>query len=326
MKKMMKKAFLSVLVAATTMATVAATALMVTTNVNSAAAENVTSRFAMVDGASIRYSQPLGLRFIAELGEQEYTQLKTEESGVVKKMGMFIMPWDYVADENDVIEITDYANVETKLDYIFYASDGSVEDRIYEYEDEQGDTYYRANGVIANLKLKNYAREFVGIGYISRTVGDKTTYTYMDVSKDEQVRSSAYVAIEAYADPDYANNSYALKAFKQYIDGAQLSTNHDVTEVEGANGEKTYQYGGESFASIQEVKDKIGEYEYSLKLDKTIAYVKEGGTAKLTSIIHDETHDVDFSGAHAVFTSSNEKVVKVDENGVLTHVSNGMAY
>ena len=278
-----------------------------------------TTGFKMVEGASIRTTDPLGLRFIAELGQQEYTDLTTPENGVTKKMGMFIMPWSYIS-ENDEIITTDYSSVETKLDYVFYSSDGTVDNKIYEYENKNGEIYYRANGVISNLKLQNYAKEFVGIGYIAETENGVTTYMYTDVCKEDNVRSSAYVAIEAHADSDYAENTKALSAFEKYIDGAQLHANWGLEQVDGG-----YKYGGTTYSTIEEVKEAIGNFEYSLTLDKSVKYVKENGTAQLTATVNDVSKNVNFDGAHVVYSSSDEEVVTVDQNGKLTFKKNGVA-
>lgn len=319
MKKKAQKSLLSVLVVAT-VATTAAATLFTNSSVSTAAASSETTRFEMVDGASIRFSEPFGLRFIAEIGGQEYADLKTSESGVTKKMGMYIMPWDYIANDSDEITTSDYESVETKLDYVFYSSDGTVDEKLYEYKDKNGDTYYRANGVISNLKLQNYAREFVGIGYIAETVNGVTTYTYTDICKEDNVRTAAYVAIEAHADSAYDENKNALSAFESYIDGAQLYTNWGVKQVDGG-----YKYGDVTYSTIKDVKTAIATYEYSLTIDKPVQYIKENGVAQLNATIKDANHNVDFKGAHAVYTSSNESVVTVDKSGKLNWVKNGTA-
>ena len=324
MKRNIRKALISMLISTTAITAVGATVLGVTDKIPFiASAGTSTTRFEMVDGASIRYSEPLGLRFIAELGQKEYNDLKTQEDGVTKKMGMFIMPWSYIA-ENDELTTTDYASVETKLDYVFYSSDGSAEEKLYEYEDENGDTYYRANGVISNLKLQNYAKEFVGIAYIAETENGVTTYTYTDICKEDNVRTSAYVAIEAHADSEYAENTTALSVFEKYIDGAQLYTNWGVTEVE-VGGVNKYKYSGVTYDSLEEAKTAIANFEYTLTLDKSVKYIKEKGVAQLNATIMDATHNVNFTGAHAVYTSSDESVVKVDKDGKMTWVKNGTA-
>ena len=121
MKRNIRKALISLLFVTT--GVTAAMALITKPTITSTIADTTdTTRFEMVEGASIRYSEPLGLRFIAELGQQEYADLKAPENGVIKKMGMYIMPWESIS-ENDVITTTDYASVETKMDYFFYSSD-----------------------------------------------------------------------------------------------------------------------------------------------------------------------------------------------------------
>ena len=98
MKKLFKKALLSMFIAtATVTASVAATNLWTASAADEQSAVD-TIRFEMVDGAAIRLQAPNGLRFIAELGKETYNDLMTEETGVEKKMGMFIMPYEYLSD------------------------------------------------------------------------------------------------------------------------------------------------------------------------------------------------------------------------------------
>ena len=317
MKKKMKNSLLSVLLATTATTAVAGAALIFSPNVNSATAETQTTRFEMVDGASIRFSEPLGMRFIAELGEKEYAELATG----TKTMGVFVMQYsDIDTDEDGTIDVTDYAGVSKKLNYEFYKTGETIEKGLYEYTDEEsGETYYRANAVI-DLSLKNYAKEFVGVGYIAETVNGNTTYEYTDISYSDNVRTAAYVAIEAHADPDYKEIDNAMRAFTQYIDGAQLYSAHGVTQVEGG-----YSYLGNTYATLAEIKNAITDYAYGISLDKSVKYVKEDGTAQLNATLSDTLNNVTFKGAHAVYRSSDESVVKVDKTGKLTHIKNGTA-
>ncbi len=318
MKKKMKNSLLSVLLATTATTAVAGAALIFSPNVNSATAETQTTRFEMVDGASIRFSEPLGMRFIAELGEKEYAELATG----TKTMGVFVMQYsDIDTDEDGTIDVTDYAGVSKKLNYEFYKTGETIEKGLYEYTDEEsGETYYRANAVI-DLSLKNYAKEFVGVGYIAETVNGNTTYEYTDISYSDNVRTAAYVAIEAHADPDYKEIDNAMRAFTQYIDGAQLYSAYSVTE----NDAGKYVYQGAEYDTLAEIKGTIENYAYGISLDKTVKYVKADGTAQLSATLSDTQNNVTFKGAHAVYSSSDESVVKVDKTGKLTHIKNGTA-
>lgn len=317
MKKKMKNSLLSVLLATTATTAVAGAALIFSPNVNSATAETQTTRFEMVDGASIRFSEPLGMRFIAELGEKEYAELATG----TKTMGVFVMQYsDIDTNEDGTIDVTDYAGVSKKLNYEFYKTGETIEKGLYEYVDESGDTYYRANAVI-DLSLKNYAKEFVGVGYIAETKNGVTTYEYTDISYDDNVRTAAYVAIEAHADPDYADVDNAMRAFTQYIDGAQLYSAYSVTE----NDAGKYVYNDAEYDTLAEIKGTIENYAYGISLDKSVKYVKADGTAQLSATLSDTLNNVTFKGAHAVYRSSDESVVKVDKTGKLTHIKNGTA-
>ena len=313
MKKMYKKALLSALVATALVSASTATLLLKDTTADAANVE--TTGFEMVEGAAIRLRDPYGLRFIAEMGEMEYETLTTPKANTIKKMGMFIMPYSYLSG----VEEGKWETIETKINHVFYASDDSVDNKLYEHEYDNGDTYYRANGVIADLYLHNYDTEFIGIAYVSETntISDKTTYTYADFSYEENVRTAAYVAIEAYS--DYEHSTTAKNVFNDYIDGAHLDT---LGVTQNANG--TYTYGGKAYNTIQDAKAGLNNVEYQLTLDeKDIIYVNSEKT--LNATLKDVNHDITFEGNHIAWKSSNENVVMVDDNGVLTSVGKGVA-
>ena len=103
MKKWMKKALLTILIATAMISTSAAaiistySAMAENEAIQSVAGDEIEG-LRMVDGASIRIGKPLGLRFIAEMTEEVYTGLTTKEDGVTKKMGMIIVPYEYLSD------------------------------------------------------------------------------------------------------------------------------------------------------------------------------------------------------------------------------------
>ena len=306
MKKMTKSMLLSLLMATTFATTVAAAAISID---NAKATESnavvETADFRMVDGASIRMASPLGLRFIAEMTDDVYEDLITAESGVDKKMGMFIAPYSYFDGY-----VGKYQDVATKLDLVFYDSTGAVENKIYS-DTENGETVYRANGVITDLYLKNYSRDFVGIAYIAETTGGKTTYTYADFNAEDNVRNAAYVAIEAYED---YTDAAPRAVFSQYVWGAHLYDN-GMTESNG-----TYTYNGKEYASIEAAAAGL---DWSILMDK-YAYVKAGECANINATVTADGKTVDFSGMHINFSSSNESILTINDNGVMTAKGNGI--
>ncbi len=332
MKKNMKKALLSMLIASATVSASAATLLL--SNPTNANAASDTDVFQMVDGAAIRMSNPKGLRFIAQLGTEQYKDLKTIEPGVIKKMGMFIMPFSYIdTDGNTLIDesfVDNYHTVTTKINHVFYSSDNTVENKLYKYTDKDStETYYRANGVITNLYLHNYDTEFIGIAYIAETDANTgvTTYSYTDLCYENNVRSAAYVAVEAYS--DYDGITAVTGIFNEYIDGAHVYT-QGVTETVTKDEETgkrtvTYTYGDNTYTSIAALKAALENCQYSVTLDKSFAYVKEGSNVQLTATLKDVDNNITFDSAHVSWESSDESIVKVDADGNITSVGKGTA-
>ena len=335
MKKIFKKALLSMFIATATI-----TASVATTNLWTASAADEqnaadATRFEMVDGAAIRLVSPNGLRFIAELGEETYNDLMTEETGVEKKMGMFIMPYEYLSDpakysdgETGVDE-KNYENITKKLDYVFYNSaDSTVPNKLYEHGD-----YYRANGVIGDLMLKNYARDFIGIGYIAETTSSGTTYTFAEFNEADNVRNSVYVAIEAY--DDYADATDVQDLFKEYVLGGHMDTLYEgtITEVPEitSTGERvvTYYMDGEECGTFEELVADYASVDFFLTLKQTSSGVLLKGQNVLAGELYNGdangSDEITCNGAHAIWSSSNESVATVDENGVITGVSVGEA-
>lgn len=333
MKKLTKNLLLSALAVSTAATAITAVAFNTFTS-NKVSASNETEAtiaadgFEMVDGASIRMASPLGLRFIAEMGADVYSDLMTAETGVDKKMGMIIVPYEYLSDASQYtngetdMKAGNYQNLTTKIDHTFYDSTTVTSDdadgKIYEYKEG----VYRANGVISNLLLVNYDREFVGIAYIAETSGSTTTYTFASFDKADDVRNATYVAIEAYEDYESTN---AREVFSEYVWGAHLETKGMTETATGSGTARTakYTYNGTEYDSITAAASAAG-VSLSVSLDKSIAYIKDIGDAyQLTATIADNGTAVTFDGAHAIWSSSNEDIVTVDKNGKVTAVGNG---
>ncbi len=335
MRKQFKIALLSTLIATATVTASTAT-YMLTSKVNAESATE-TTRFEMVDGAAIRLKSPYGLRFIAEFGSDVYDNLMKKETGVDKKMGMFIMPYSYLSDASKYSDGAtgvfekNYENITTKLDHVFYNSaDNSVKNKIY----QEGD-YYRANGVVWNLKLKNFDRDFVGIAYIAETTSSGTTYTYAEFDEVDDVRNAAYVAVEAYE--DYKDNENAATQLEEYILGAHFNTLFEDALVEtssgtGENKELSYEYDGTTYSSIQEIYDDHGDGNINIYIDETqekSTALNIGDKRALNLSFYDGDNEngeaIVYNGVHAVWSSSNENVATVDKNGVVTAVGTGEA-
>ena len=321
MKKMTKLYSLFTLVIA--MLATMITAVLFSVNVSAEVAVDA-SRFEMVEGAGIRLAEPKGLRFIAEMGSDIYTDLTTEEDGITKKMGMFIMPASYLRDSskysNGVRGVMEknYQNITKKIDHVFYSSDGSVENKIY-----QSGAYYRANGVISNLLLSNYDRDFVGIAYIAETDSEQTTYTFADFNTTDGVRDSLYVAMQAYK--DYTDTA-PQAVFNEYVVGAHLESLGMVENVTVEDGVRTvtYTYAGQTYNTIQEVAEAV-ECNLTLNVSNSSLLLGNiGETANLTATITDNENPVTID-TYIAWSSDNQTAISVDSNGKVTAVDCGEA-
>ncbi len=339
MKKQFKKVMLSAMVTAALATASTATVFAATAMADENVAHAETTKFEMVDGAAIRLTKPYGLRFIAELDAETYSDLMTKEAGVAKKMGMFIVPYEYLGDptkyvngETDVAA-GNYQNFKKSINHVFYDSTADntsdADGSIYQVA---GKDVWRANGVIANLMLKNFDREFIGIAYIAKTVEGVTTYTYADFDEENDVRSAVYVAIEAY--DDYADDTDAQAVFKDYAFGAHLNSMYpgEITEssneLSGADKEVTYVYDGGTYGSISELVDEWADTSFNIYADKDSSYMLVGNKYSVGHTLFNgdsNGEEIAFNDAHAVWSSSNEAVATVDKNGVVTAVGVGQA-
>ncbi|MBP5466296.1 MAG: Ig-like domain-containing protein [Clostridia bacterium] len=322
MKRTIKKYSLLILSAVMVVAVMAAAAFGL--NMSAKASADPT-RFAMTEGANIRLVSPKGLRFIAEMGSDVYTDLTTAENGITKKMGMYIVPSSYLGDSSKYssgvkgVVSKEYQNLITKIDLVFYSSDGSIENKIY----QEGD-YYRANGVIAELKLNNYDREFIGIAYISRTSGTTTTYTFADFDNESNARTPLYVAVKSYE--EYKNEPYAKAALDEYILGAHLKTLGMTEIVSGEPGSRTftYSYQSGSYDSINAAAT-AANCDISLSMDtSSVLFNSTEGSATFTATISDSGNAGSIN-MPIDWTSDNTDVATVDNNGVVNVVGSGEA-
>ncbi len=168
--------------------------------------------FEMTPGGSIRVAQPYGLRFQVRMD----ADVKTYVEKYNGKVGMFIFPADYLADngaEGDVY----YKSVE---ELVKNAPDShrinlDLTKKLYEK-----DSYWYGNGAIVNIKEKNMAREFVGIAYYEVN----GVLVLADTSEVKNTtRSASQVALLTHADKTNEFSDGTKQLLAQYIDYLKLS-------------------------------------------------------------------------------------------------------
>ncbi len=144
--------------------------------------------FTMLQGASVRLSDPTGLRFTATVDCNDWNYLVNRYGAKNVTVGTLIVPATYATEAGGVTfeklealsgVTTKYLNVETDS---FYKREGSQ---------------YVIAGSIVGIHPSNYSKDYTGISYIRVTDGERVFYLY---ASDPQTRSISYVAGEALKD------------------------------------------------------------------------------------------------------------------------------
>lgn len=153
-----------------------------------------------MDGASIRLSNPTGLRFATRVDTKRLAHLETLfGEGCVVEMGTLIAPAAYLDPENatgntngvftkEALDQLPYTAkyLDVKFDGVYFSGDAGMNTSDGEY----------MVGSVVNFKDGNISREYVGAGYVTISVGD-FTYT---VYSENCTRSAKQVAKAALAD------------------------------------------------------------------------------------------------------------------------------
>ena len=182
------------------------------------AAEEPDYTFEMQNGASVRLVEPYGIKFIAKIGKDLYSQ-------VGDNFRMMIVPYSYIKNNVTVSGDTDY--------YAELLSKGLKIADMSACIEDKGD-FYEASGSLVGLLYNNLNRQFIGIAYY--TDGGVRHYADLNSEIGHNVRSISYVANRAIVDvvknpsaSDYTANQLAF-----------LQDTSKYAEFQSLNLDKTY--------------------------------------------------------------------------------------
>ena len=145
----------------------------------------------------------------------------------------------------------------------------------------------------------------------------------MNNTLDVTVADNQYVSAIALFDK-YGEYQYTKEGSKSDVDaGATVSYSIDLAEVNGPSFLlQVYDYAMNT--TTYEINFQIGEVTdviEGIEISKTSLVMQKGNTDSLTAIVY----PVNASDRDVIWTTSNDAVVTVDENGVLTAVEEGTA-
>lgn len=254
-------------------------------------ADSITS-FVMVDGASVRYSTPTGIRYSATIDASEYEALTAKNATFC----MVIMPYDYVEDYAADI------NEDTLFNEDFYwwqgkseamADDGSQVEVVHFETNTLGevreDGKYWFQCALTNLNANNYHREFIARAYVKVTEGGNTTYTFTP-ENETNIRSVAYVSERVQT--KYASTLDDTKAAILNRFATQFIQNDGMVELVG------------NFGTVTSVA--VDDVAIEGATSATFDYAKTGRhTAKITND-EGETFSVPFVVADVIIREASD--------------------
>lgn len=295
MKKTMKKNMLLASIIASSLCLGGA---VVATNPVFASANGTESTpvvsFANAFGATVRVSEPNGIRFRIMLSDEKKAEVFGQNSNLT--LGMFLFPADKIDSANG-----NYAGLAQKLNFTFDEED------LYKQ-----DGYWYANGVMTNMYIQNFTKEFVGVGYIY----DGTTYEYADLADNE--RSMYEVASAAYVDTDPLVTPY--KDVMANLLEKSIYAAYGVKETRD-EGVVKFAKDGNSWTTYQELKTanpisiSVSATETNLLVGETLdlqATLMVGASEEKTAVTLDIPLEYELSGTSVTL-----------EDGVVTAATPG---
>ena len=148
----------------------------------------------LYDGASVRLSDPTGLRFIATLNNDYLESIKKKEQGKEVSFGIIIAPTDYVEEADGEFTVDALNALGHESNYTLIPAK-----KLMAGGESEG--YYTFSGVLSNVKSENYRRSFSARAYVMADGGDgDVTYYYSAYDPEKNSRSIATVSGRAHND------------------------------------------------------------------------------------------------------------------------------
>lgn len=218
----------------------------------------------MESGASVRITNPTGLRFTASLSASEYAKVVDAENNTYRdgyELGMIIVPSDYLAAyraQDEIEDVLDYfVNVDKN-----YINLGFNPDQLL-LNAETG--RYEFNGAITNILDANRTRTFAALAYVEQD----GARTYADADSD--ARDVTYVATKAIESGKY--DTTVMDSLATNYGLTYTTVNVTMPDAVGGKTETVNIVGtGVTFTDVNKVLDERLGYRVS-------AFLEDGAAA-----------------------------------------------
>lgn len=227
------------------------------------------------NGASIRTSEPYGIRWVAGVKTSDYETLVSAYGANNVKIGVIVAPLDYV----DVA--TEFTIAAFKSASLNYAD--IVADTFNESASSMADGYSGFYASLVNIKEGNLNRQFAARAYIAITSGGETIYYYGDYSAENNARS-IYAVSKSVVSGDAESES--VKNFAASV----LDKVADITIEDGA-------------ATLSTIAGYTSPYQVSLENNVLTITLTEGSSGNIGNI-----KIVSINGVNYAFTTDNKAI------------------
>ncbi len=300
-----------------TLAGAVTTAVASTWQMQAPSAETVAAdAFYMKEGASMRTNAPYGMRFRTIIGAEKYSEIMNSDISTDYKLGMYVFPAEYLDNANayENSETGKYAELKEKLDFVFYDTANPTVEAVIETNEDGG---YMTQGVITNMLYENFDKDYVGVGYIAKTVEGVTTYEYADFTEEDNVRSVAKVASIAY--DMYKADTNVKAVFDEIIDGAYLKHLGVTYDMQT----EKYTYEDNQYDTVADVMTaRNTTFTVEMSESETMSVL---GEKQLTATVKEDGTAVSYLSKYVAWKSNNEQVATVDKQGNVKAVGSGSA-
>lgn len=187
----------------------------------------------MVAGASIRKSNPSGIRFSTKIAESDYNE------NYMTEMGTLIIPTDMLAGKAFTVE---GLNGATHLNIV--RTTWLSADSISGLKIANTDGYKLYAGVMTTVQQGNYTRDFSARGYVKVSYADETSvYFYTNYSETDNVRSVYEVATKS-LDANEADTNGELSKIVNNVADITVTSDGSGFTVAKTNENATYTVSG----------------------------------------------------------------------------------
>lgn len=262
----------------------------------------------MLDGGSVRLSDPTGLGFITRIEYDYYQELVKDNYEVIT--GTILLPTDYLT--KDIVLTNAHKSLDdNKVTYLDVENNG-----FRNATTAQKDDYYEFRGSIVKMKPQNLTRSFSAIGYVATKATEETTeytYEYTAYDVDKHSRSIENVAYEAFVDRS-SEKDEEKKYIYEVADGTWSLYDKTQLDVLAEYMKKTVLTGT---AIVEETTNKLDVTALSTAFtaqsfvaDEITAITRYGADVTLNNGVADVSkngiYDVTLTGVY-----TNEKGVKI---------------